>query len=100
MEEALTRDFDYCNLPVMTYAFRNLAGGKVPQGHFVFDTGADVHVSTDASKFNPNDPFHRCRREANACRGRFIVMLGQILTAATFTVGLISSHVLSKLSLT
>ena len=56
MEETLARDSDDCNLSFLTHAFRNIASSNSPKGQFVFDTGADLHVCTDASMLKPNDP--------------------------------------------
>ena len=41
---------------MLTHAIKNTATGKVSKGQFVFDTGADVFVCTDASMFKPKDP--------------------------------------------
>ena len=100
MEE--TSAFDDCNLSMLTHVFRNIATDKVPKGQFVFDTGANVHVCTDASMFKPNEPPKFTEiigvegRPMEAEVGSFLC-LGRCLLIPNCPVGLISSHVLESM---
>ena len=49
--ESAEQYFDDCNYDMtkMLHIFKNHAVGKVPEGDFIYDTGADVHVCNDAS---------------------------------------------------
>ena len=100
VEEALTRDFKtviyHCSP-----AFRNIAAGKVPKGQYVFDTGADVHICTDATLFKPNDPPEYTKIigvEGRAMQAEIgtLLWLGRCLLLADCPFGLISSHVLES----
>lgn len=96
-EEVTDKYFEYCNYSFLTNAFRNHAGSKVPKGKFVFDTGADVHVCTDATLFTPAEPPEHI--EIIGVEGKVIrapvgqlMCLGRCILLPGCPVSLISCH--------